>query len=214
MVRRSRGAEFMAGAHVFPGGGVDDVDGGPQARAAVSWTGDPEEFPWRAAALRELAEEARIVLTDRPVSVEGLSGRSIYDAAIEAGALFDATGLRYVSNWVTPVGVPIRFDTRFFVVAVDEGVAAASDDHEVFDAVWVTPGTALDRGGDGTWQIEFPTQVHLELLAELGTVEAAIRHAESVTPRRMEPRLATGEDGTVHLLLPGDPDYAGAGRGN
>jgi 8-oxo-dGTP pyrophosphatase MutT (NUDIX family) len=210
MVRRHRDAGFMGGAHVFPGGGVDEVDRGPQARSAVSWSGDPDEFPWRAAALRELAEESRVVLAGRPVSVEGLTGASVYEAVIEAGTMLDASRLHYMSNWVTPAGEPRRFDTRFFLAVLSEGTDAVSDDSEVFDAVWVDPRTALDHGRTGTWQIEYPTGVHLELLADLGEVEAAIGYAESVTPLRVEPRMVTDADGTVRFLLPDDPGYAEA----
>lgn len=210
MVRRHRDAGFMGGAHVFPGGGVDEVDLGPQAMSAISWSGDPDEFPWRAAALRELAEESRVVLADRPVSVGGLTGASVYEAVIEAGTTLDASRLHYMSNWVTPAGEPRRFDTRFFLAVLSEDAEAVSDDSEVFDAVWVHPRTALDHGRAGTWQIEFPTGVHLELLADLGGVEAAIGYAESVTPQRVEPRMVTDPDGNVHFLLPDDPGYVEA----
>jgi 8-oxo-dGTP pyrophosphatase MutT (NUDIX family) len=49
MVRRTRGASFMADAHVFPGGRVDPEDG--EGEAAFS-----------RAAVRELAEEAAITV--------------------------------------------------------------------------------------------------------------------------------------------------------
>jgi 8-oxo-dGTP pyrophosphatase MutT (NUDIX family) len=210
MVRRHTSAVFMAGARVFPGGSLDAVDRGDLAASAVSWDGDPSEFAWRAAALRELAEEAGIVVADRQVETAGRLGGDVYSAVLEAGTTLDATRLHYLSNWVTPVGEPRRFDTRFYVVVVGEETAATSDDREVFDAIWVEPDEALRRGRDGTWQIEFPTQIHLELLAELGDIDALVEHARLVVPQRIEPRMAVDDDGTVLFLLPGDPAYAGA----
>ena len=47
MVRRTRGASFMADAFVFPGGRVDESDGDGEAR-------------YRKAAVRELREEAAV----------------------------------------------------------------------------------------------------------------------------------------------------------
>ena len=62
MVRRAREASFMGGARVFPGGAVDAADSGPLAASVVRWSGDNEERPWRAAAMRELAEEVGIFI--------------------------------------------------------------------------------------------------------------------------------------------------------
>lgn len=53
LVRRGRSAPFMADAHVFPGGRVDDADG-PMG----------DEMAARRCALRELREEVRLVATD------------------------------------------------------------------------------------------------------------------------------------------------------
>lgn len=203
MVRRDRRAGFMAGARVFPGGSVDDIDTQPLARQAVSWSGEPEELPWRAAALRELAEEAAVAITRDPADVAGLSGAQVYEAVLAAGTVLDADRLHYMSNWVTPVGVSRRFDTRFYVTSVDGDVAPASDDREVFDAVWVDPRSALRLGDQGDWLVEFPTRAHLELLADLGSVDAVLDHARSATPEPIQPELVTASDGSVSVVVPG-----------
>src|SRR3954454_4853139 len=78
LVQRTPNARFMGGVWVFPGGGVD---------------GGEDE---RAAAVRELREEAAI-------------------------ALDDATGLVPFSRWITPAEVKVRFDTFFFVTALPDG---------------------------------------------------------------------------------------------
>jgi 8-oxo-dGTP pyrophosphatase MutT (NUDIX family) len=210
MVRRDRDAGFMGGAHVFPGGSIDPVDGGEAATAAVSWSGDADEFSWRSAALRELAEEAGIALSEVPVEVVGLHGGALYEAVLAAGTTLDAHRLHYLSNWVTPVGVPRRFDTRFFVTALPGDTVAVPDDAEVFDAVWVDPAAALKRGDAGGWRIELPTKWHLELIAGLSSVDRLIGYARSVEPERIEPRLSVGDDGNVVVLMPDDPGYAEA----
>src|SRR5205823_8811005 len=77
LVRRTPQARFMGGVWVFPGGAVDGAEG----------DGDAAH---RAAAIRELQEEAAIRLEDRGSLVK-------------------------FSRWITPAQVQIRFDTHFFL---------------------------------------------------------------------------------------------------
>lgn len=205
MVRRASRASFMAGARVFPGGAIDDADSGLEARTALRWSGDPEETAWRAAALRELAEETGIVVAEDGVRSGEVSGDDLYRTCVAAGRRLDADALHYLSNWVTPRGLPKRFDTRFYLVEVGADVAARADRVEVFDPVWVTPAAALAAAADGSWVVEFPTRIHLELLAATGGIEAAL--ASGGTPERIEPRLVAGVDGAWSILLPGQPGY-------
>src|SRR5687767_1382861 len=81
LVRRHDAIAFMGGAHVFPGGRVDDGDRGPDARSwcdgvetAVSrMPSRPqnESVAFHVAAARELFEESGVLLardsTGRPV---------------------------------------------------------------------------------------------------------------------------------------------------
>lgn len=199
----------MGGARVFPGGAVDAIDSGPQAAAAVRWSGDPAEFPWRAAALRELAEEVGIIVGGGIVDVTGLSGADLYAEMPEGG--LDADRLHYWSNWVTPRGLPKRFDTRFYVVEVGTDVAARSDRMEVYDPTWVTPRTALAAADAGAWIVEPPTRAHLELLAQAGRLEEALRAAALAVPVRIEPRLVIDDTGSWSVVMPGDPGFDEAG---
>src|SRR3954469_7336338 len=89
LVQRNPAQRFMGGAWVFPGGAVDTGEG----------EGDGAH---RAAAVRELAEEA----------------------AIES---VDPAQLVRFSEWITPPEVKIRFDTHFFVVAAPAGAEPRVD---------------------------------------------------------------------------------------
>ncbi len=210
MVRRAREASFMGGARVFPGGALDDIDRGPLGAEAVRWSGDPDELPWRAAALRELAEEAGIVIADRWFDVAGRSGSDLYEAVATVGTRLDADALVYVSNWVTPRGLPKRFDTRFYLVEVGREVAARSDRTEVYDASWVTPRDALAAADAGTWIVEAPTRAQLEMLAMAPDLDAALR-PPSLPPVRIEPRLSIDTSGVWSVLMPGDRGFEEAG---
>lgn len=205
MVRRNRQAVFMSGAHVFPGGAVDEIDHSHLAHNAVSWSGDPEEFPWRAAALRELFEEAGVLVGPRSDIDQTLEGADLYQALVSSGERLDADALEYIGNWVTPLGPPRRFDTRFFVAAASGD--PITDDREVFDAVWVTPGAALEAADEGEWQLEFPTRRTLEMFLDHATAAGLMVAAAAIDVERIAPRIATAEDGTIKVLLPGDPGF-------
>src|SRR5438132_14407513 len=92
LVRRTPEARFMGGVWVFPGGAVDAAEG----------EGDEAH---RAAAVRELREEAAI-------------------------ALGDPAALVKFSRWITPAAVRIRFDTHFFLAPLPPGQEASVDGHE------------------------------------------------------------------------------------
>jgi 8-oxo-dGTP pyrophosphatase MutT (NUDIX family) len=212
MVRRGGGAPFMGNARVFPGGTVGDGDRGRSAAAAVRWSGPPDELPWRAAALRELAEEAGVLLTDPP-GAEPESDPDLFAAVLRAGAVLDADRLVYLSNWVTPKGPPRRYDTRFYLAMADDGAGALADDHEVFDARWVSPAEALALGDSGEWEVELPTRRHLELLADFHSAQAVLDYAvEQGSVARIEPRVLVAHDGSWKVVLPGDPGYEEALR--
>ncbi len=214
MVRRAGGSAFMGGAYVFPGGAIDEVDRGPLAAAAVAG-GDPGQLSWWAAGLRELAEEAGVLVTT-PVARSGLAqrvagrlGAELYSGLVEAGHRLDGSRLAYLSNWVTPPGPPRRFDTRFFVVEVAPGTQATADEREVTAAVWAAPAAALKRDGAG-WHVPFPTRWHLQWLAGHETAAAAVAAArEQASVPQVAPRVVR-EDGGHRVLLPGDAGFADA----
>jgi len=209
MVRRAKSAVFMGGARVFPGGAIDAAD--RDCANVVRWSGDPEELPWRAAALRELAEEAGIVVSDPPLDVDG--GADIFTAIAQAGAVLDADRLYYFSNWVTPPGLSRRFDTRFYVLEVAADAEANADLTEVFDPEWVTPAEALARGDRDEWGIEFPTRRHLEAMGRFRNCTAVVDHCRKIERvDRIEPRVVFDDDGSWSIFVPGDPGYEEALR--
>ena len=137
LVKRTPQARFMGGAWVFPGGAVNAADG----------EGDPA---LRAAALRELGEEAGITLAD-------------------------AQALVPFSRWITPAEVKIRFDTHFYLAPMPAGQQPVVDGQEIVDHGWFTPRTALDAHRAGEILLVFPTIKHLEQLGAFASVRGAAR---------------------------------------
>jgi len=168
LVRRTPKARFMGGVWVFPGGAVDAVEG------------DGEEAH-RAAAVRELREEAGISLSDP-------------DALVR------------FSRWITPAQVQIRFDTHFFLAPLPAGQQPRIDGEECVDLGWFTPEAALAAHAAGEIPMVFPTLKHLEQLREFGSVEELLRHAREQTVEPIEPRVVV-EGEVARILLPGEPGY-------
>jgi 8-oxo-dGTP pyrophosphatase MutT (NUDIX family) len=168
LVRRTPEAKFMGGVWVFPGGAVDADEG----------DGDSAH---RAAAIRELHEEADIVL-ESP------------DALIE------------FSRWITPAEVKIRFDTHFFLAPLPAGQEPRVDGEECVDLGWFTPQAALDAHAAGEIVLVFPTIKHLEQLAPFASAEDLLAHARDLVVEPILPRVIVEGD-SARVLLPGEPGY-------
>jgi 8-oxo-dGTP pyrophosphatase MutT (NUDIX family) len=170
LVRRHRKASFMSGAYVFPGG-----------------IAEPGETDPRAAAARELAEEAGVVLPD-------------------------LDGLYYFAHWITPSIEPRRYSARFYVAELPPGQTLTLDAREIEDAVWVTPDDALARAGE--LRLPPPQIRTFHDLAPARDVTAllALCAARAAAPHAILPRACMDPAGLL-LLLPWDPDYLGRAEG-
>jgi 8-oxo-dGTP pyrophosphatase MutT (NUDIX family) len=169
LVRRTPQARFMGGVWVFPGGALDREE----AHLADAH---------RAAAMRELREEAAVDIGDPSELVE-------------------------FSRWITPAQVKIRFDTRFFLAPLPEGQEPRVDGQECVDLGWFTPAGALASHHAGELALVFPTIKHLEALTRFDSAHHSLAWASEQRVQPVEPRVIL--DGEVaRVLLPGEPGYA------
>jgi 8-oxo-dGTP pyrophosphatase MutT (NUDIX family) len=168
LVKRTPEARFMGGVWVFPGGAVDAGEG------------DGDEAH-RLAAIRELREEAGIVLDDPGELVK-------------------------FSRWITPAQVQIRFDTHFFLAELPPGQRAHADGEECVAETWLAPAAALTAHGRGELELVFPTIKHLQQLADFPTALALLEHARGRTVEPVEPRVVM-EGEVARIVLPGEPGY-------
>ena len=168
LVKRNPASKFMGGAWVFPGGAVDRSEG--EGQPAL-----------RAAALRELGEEAGIEL-DAPES------------------------LIPFSRWITPAQVKIRFDTWFYLTPLPDGATAKIDGNEIVDARWYEPREALEAAGRGELLLVFPTIKHLEQISPFESAQALMDYAKGRDVRPVQPRVVMQGE-TARILLPGEPGY-------
>jgi 8-oxo-dGTP pyrophosphatase MutT (NUDIX family) len=169
LVKRNPEARFMGGVWVFPGGAVEQGEG-------------EDDRAHRAAAVRELHEEAGVHLPDPAALVK-------------------------FSRWITPAAVRTRFDTHFFLAPLPAGQEPSVDGVECVALGWFTPAGALDAHRTGEILLVFPTIKHLEQLSAFTTASALLEHARGRTVQAVQPRVIL--DGEVaRVLLPGEPGYS------
>ena len=182
LVRRTDNARFMPGVWVFPGGSVD-ADELIAGVAGGETDVDADELAHRAAAIRELSEEAGIQL----------------DLSTE---------LVPWSRWITPEPVPIRFDTRFYLALAPAHSPPEPDGQEIVDAAWMNPKRALESGEAGEIELVFPTIKQLESLAPFATADEAMEAARAMVVEPIMPNVV--EDDSAQgwrMLMPGDDGY-------
>lgn len=129
---------------------------------------DPDDADHAAAAIRETYEETGIVLA--PESLIPLS------------------------RWVTPPGLPSRYDARFFAAFVPPGTEVRTTSDEVAESRWLRPADALEAIAAGDLAMWQPTVVTLQQLAGLpdqAAVAAAFRPGASASEPTFQP-LDTG----------------------
>ncbi|MFO7548672.1 MAG: NUDIX domain-containing protein [Acidimicrobiia bacterium] len=194
----------FGGAWVFPGGVVEEADRDAALTGVIG-----ADAAWRAAAIRETAEETGIFVTDPPgVRVPDLHGAAFYEELSTAGARVAGDRLHYLSNWITPLGVPRRFDTRFYLTPLAEDADPGGGSEELSDVAWIDPVAALASHETGDRPLILVTAKHLEHLARFATVVDLLAElAARPAPGAVEPVLVTRADGSWQALLPGDHGY-------
>jgi glyoxylase-like metal-dependent hydrolase (beta-lactamase superfamily II)/8-oxo-dGTP pyrophosphatase MutT (NUDIX family) len=191
LTHRPSSMVFAPDMHVFPGGAVDPADVDPRlvARSAVTpeaaaaaLGGDlppAQALATFVAAIRESFEEAGVLLADgadrRALEVaraELLHVPGSFPPMVEALDLRLRTDLLVpISRWVTPVGLPRRFDARFFAATVPEGAEATLLGDEVAAHAWHTPRAALDEMAAGRLGMWLPTSTTLQQLEFATSIE-------------------------------------------
>ncbi len=228
MLRRAeRDGDLRSGVAVFPGGIVDPRDrlahgfcvgaddAGMSARLGLAEGG----LDYAVAALRETFEEVGLLLAEGVVDIGALrhwrerlqAGQgAIAEMCREQGLRLDLRGLAYFAHWLTPPGLPRRFDTRFFAALAPAGQEAEADRGEAVELMWLMPHQALDPQR-GLKLLPVTARILHELagFADAAQAMAAFRERTQV-PLTM-PRRGLSAHG-ARVVLPHELPYAEIGR--
>ncbi|KPF50696.1 NUDIX hydrolase [beta proteobacterium AAP121] len=231
MLRRAeRDGDQRSGAAVFPGGQLDARDhaahalclGPTDAEASALLGVAAGGLDYYIAAVRETFEEAGLLLATGTPDLAALhpwrdrlqSGEaSFVDFCQATGVQPELRGLVYAAHWLTPLGAPKRFDTRFFAVRAPAGQQAEVDHGEAVALMWLRPAQALDKALG--LKLLPVTRELLKELAGYHDVDAALaamaeRAARGGVPL-VEPRRALTARGPG-VVLPHELPYAEIGR--
>ncbi|MBP6898848.1 MAG: MBL fold metallo-hydrolase [Burkholderiaceae bacterium] len=235
MLRRAeRPGDQNSGAAVFPGGLLDVSDRGHYGRcrgvddasASARMGLDQHGLHYWVAAVRECFEEAGLLFASDDagglVDLQRLDAddvvalrRALHANEIGMEAVCERFGvqlatdrLAYFSHWITPIGMPKIFDTRFFIAEAPPGQVAVADATETAELMWLKPAEALKRG----FKLLNVTEITLKQLAGFATAAQAIAWArgQDQVPT-IRPRIGRSAKGKKPIN-PGDWAFAELGR--
>lgn len=227
MVQRHHRVDFATGAMVFPGGKVEAGDQEQHVhRRCVGVDGlAPDAVTVRVAAIRETFEESGVLLAypngtrelvdrDRLRGIDARFREKLHEGHLNMGDLLEAEDLELAchhlvpfAHWVTPLFMPKRFDTYFYLVEAPEDQLALHDGRETVDSLWTTVETAVADQREGRRTIIFPTLAQIQRLGRSSTVAEAVAAARNTPVVTVLPQIKKAADGTPTLVLPPDAGY-------
>jgi 8-oxo-dGTP pyrophosphatase MutT (NUDIX family) len=229
MMVRHHQIEFNSGALVFPGGSVDAGDNEIVARSDLYSGGEgltESDRGFRIAAIRETFEESGILLARAKKTGAPIDARRAGEIADKHRVALNEHKVSFLdiladndlqlaldtlvpyAHWITPEGMPKRFDTWFFLAAAPPDQLGAHDGRESTDSIWVSPREAVEGGENGRFKLPFPTTRNLIRLAKQPTVQAAMDHARGLSIVTVMPVMTKTETGR-QLRIPREAGYDG-----
>ncbi|RLA17109.1 MAG: hypothetical protein DRQ60_02855 [Gammaproteobacteria bacterium] len=209
MLERNVKSEFVGGVFVFPGGAVDDEDSHEQLEQLTTGLSDAVAsgrvgrahggLGFWVAAIRECFEEAGVLIGEQDgvlLSFDDATVNESFDAGRQAlndrkvsfsefcGSMqvtLPVDRLVYFSRWITPTGMPRRFDTCFFLCAAPTRQTPLHDGFEAVSGRWITPEKALTAGESGEIKLVPATEYTLKSLCGFDSVEVLLNDAAKRT---------------------------------
>ena len=189
MLRRHEKSSFVPNAWVFPGGIAEESDAELGDGSFVD--------TMRVTAVRETFEETGVWL-GAPLADAERKRRELLDYRIAFRDLareapVDLAQLVWTSRWITPAGIPKRFDTYFFLAIVGRDAVASAEQNEIVEVTWIHPSDALARHAAREMQMVFPTLRNLEALVGFANAAAVLDARRGAIVEAVEPVLVNGK---------------------
>ena len=177
MIRRHARSSFVPDAWAFPGGAVEEQDAAFGDGSIVN--------TMRVAAARELYEETGIWLGSGDVDLRNL----------------DLERLVWTSHWITPAGLPKRFDTYFFLAITGRDTTTKLQETEAVDSIWISPADAIQQHFAGKFPIVFPTLKNLEAIVGFATSAELLDSRRDAVITTIQPIIVI-ENGEKKFVIP------------
>lgn len=131
---------------------------------------------------------------------------AVREAQEEIGVVIEETVLNEFSHWLTPIQLPKRFSTWFFIAPLSSKEKIQIDASEIVDHIWITPSAALKRQEQGELTLPGPTFVSLLKLQSLTATSDIAPFMQSLGIEKFAPRVIENEHGRV-ALYDGDAGF-------
>jgi 8-oxo-dGTP pyrophosphatase MutT (NUDIX family) len=229
MMVRHYEIDFSSGALVFPGGSVDKGDQEIIARPELYCGGEglvASALSFRIAAIRETFEESGILLAraresktvvdaKRAAEIEASSRAALSEGKTTFLKVLTDNGVQLAldelvpyAHWITPEGMPKRFDTWFFLAAAPPAQVGAHDGRESTDSIWLSAREALAGDESGRFKLPFPTTRNLIKLGKQPNVKSALDDSRDKPVVTVMP-VMTRLNGGRQLRIPPEAGYDG-----
>src|SRR5260370_2703849 len=195
MMVRHYEVDFSYGALGFRGGRVEKSGNEVIARPELYSGGEglnATNLSFRIAAIRETFEESGILLArlrgsnslidaKRAGEIEAANRAALCEGKTTFPEVLSDNELKLAldelgpyAHWITPEGMPKRFDTWFFLLAAPPEQLGAHDGRESTDSIWVSPREALAGGEGCRFKLPVPTTGNFIRLWPQPRVRAAL----------------------------------------
>ena len=225
MVLRHKKMEFASNAYVFPGGKVDlcDMDEDVYNICEGYNPLDSNNLFLKVAAIRETFEEAGILVARNRGEKELIGKKqtdnlqkyrkmlnnneiSIAEFAKQEDILLACDLLIPFAHWITPVNLPKRFNTHFFIAKAPLDQNANHDGQESVNSVWISPTRILKDAENQRKSVLFPTRMNISKLSNYNSVNNAITKIKQSKIVTVMPEIINEEKG-VFLHIPKEAGY-------
>ncbi|WP_431229752.1 NUDIX hydrolase [Paenarthrobacter nicotinovorans] len=165
--------DFAAGMVVFPGGRVDAVD-------QSGWDYPGELLRSHALSWAQSSISADTALAERNAGM--VLTAAIREVQEEAGLGIEPGDLRPWANWITPIDMPKRFDTYFYVAKPAPEAQPRHQTTEAWQSLWMPVSGILEAEAAGQLKLMPPTYYLLKEIAVLDSVGAVWSAEHPVVP--------------------------------